>query len=134
LTAIEGESYAPYLEACREHRLVVQSCGNCGKHRWPPRPVCAVCGSLEITWVEVCGEGVLYSWTIVHRAADLRFADRVPYVVGVVALAEDPGIRFLGGVVDTDLEELRADLPVVATFRDSGADGVLPYWRARPES
>jgi len=93
--------------------------------------MCAVCGSLEAAWVEVPGEGMLYSWTVVHRAADPRFAERVPYVVGVVELSVEPTIRFLGGIVDTDPDGLRAGLPVVATFIESNGDGgVLPYWRA----
>jgi uncharacterized OB-fold protein len=54
----------------------------------------------------------------------------VPYVVGVVELSVDPTIRFLGGIVDTDPDGLRAGLPVVATFRESDGDGVRPYWRA----
>jgi len=130
LTELVGDAYAPYREACREHRLVVQACGNCGRRRWPPRPLCAACGSLDIAWVELPPEAKLYSWTVVHRAADPRFVERVPYVVGVVELACDPSIRFLGGIVDTDPEDLRVGLPMVATFSETADDCVLPYWRA----
>ena len=35
----------PFWDACREHRLLIQCCVDCGIHRSPPKPLCARCGS-----------------------------------------------------------------------------------------
>ena len=54
---------------------------------------------------------------MVHRALWEPFADKVPYVTGLVALEEDREVRVVTTLVDWTPEELRVDLPVEAVFR-----------------
>jgi uncharacterized OB-fold protein len=65
------------------------------------------------------GDATLFTWTVVRRAFLPAFADRVPFVTALVALAEDPAVRLCTYLVDVDPDAtLEADTPVRVTFRD----------------
>ena len=68
-------------------------------------------------WTPVSGRGTLFSWAVVRRALVSAFAEKVPYVAGLVALAEDPAVRVVTNLIDCEPEALRAGLPVRAVFR-----------------
>jgi uncharacterized OB-fold protein len=42
----------------------------------------------------------------------------VPFVTALVALEEDPAVRIVAYVIDVAPEELRAGMPLRATFRE----------------
>jgi uncharacterized OB-fold protein len=54
---------------------------------------------------------------VVRRALAPGFADQVPYLTGIVTLAEDPTIRLVTRFVDCEPEDLRVDLPMQVVFR-----------------
>ena len=58
----------PYWDGLQNGRLLLQKCGQCGKIRHYPRPVCDVCYSFEVKWIEASGRGTVHSWTITHHA------------------------------------------------------------------
>jgi uncharacterized OB-fold protein len=68
-------------------------------------------------WTPVSGRGTLFSWAVVRRALVPAFAEKVPFVTGLVALAEDPAVRVVTNVVDCAPEALRAELPLRVVFR-----------------
>ena len=70
-----------------------------------------------LTWAAVSGAGTLFSWATVRRAFLPAFADRVPFVTALVAIAEGPAVRLPTYLVDADPDSLRADEPVKVTFR-----------------
>jgi uncharacterized OB-fold protein len=45
------------------------------------------------------------------------FAEKLPLLTALVALAEDPAVRVVTNLVDCEPEALRAELPVRAVFR-----------------
>jgi len=106
-----------FWEAAQREELVIPRCGACKRFTWYPAPRCAHCDADELTWTRVSGRGTLFSWTLVTRALFKAFADKAPYVTGLVALDEDPAVRLVTTLVDCDPETLRADQPVIATFR-----------------
>ena len=130
-TAADPE-FEPFWDAVGEGRLVVQECGGCGARRWPPRPACARCLSTSTRWTEVHRTGTLYSWVVIHgsRRPDLR--ERVPFTVVVVALDDDPAIRFLGGLTGAGGTKLTIGQPVEVRFEPDGLGTVRPYWQVRP--
>jgi hypothetical protein len=85
---------APFLDALREHRIVLQRCTECGRVRFPPMPGCPWCGATTATQLTVTGEGQVYSWVGVHRALTPGYEGEVPYTIATVALAE--GARVFG--------------------------------------
>jgi len=114
---------APWWEATKDHRLLVQTCTACGTAQHPPRGVCIGCGSTEhLEWREAAGTGVVDSFTVVHRAP--RPGLEVPYVIARVRL--DEGVILLTRLVDRDPEEWRIDDRVRVDWLD------LPDGRALP--
>jgi uncharacterized OB-fold protein len=87
---------APYWEALRDHRIVLQRCTACGKHRFPPMPTCPYCGARGREDVAVAGTGRVYSFVRVHRALTPAMEGETPYAVAVVELDEGP--RMVGRV------------------------------------
>ena len=72
--------------------LKIPRCTHCGTWNWYPLPGCRSCQRTGFEWMAVGPLGVLYSWTRVHRAFT-NFALPVPYVVGLVDMADAPGVR-----------------------------------------
>jgi uncharacterized protein len=118
-----------FWDGAREHRLLMQRCSHCSLYQYPPDIICVSCQSPELTVTEVSGRGTLYSYAVVDRAFHAGFVDRVPYVVGLIELEEQAGLRMLTNIVDTDPKELRVGLPLEVTFEDR-AGTVLPQFRS----
>jgi uncharacterized OB-fold protein len=112
---LNGEFYAH----ARAGQLCFQRCDGCDAWRHPPRRRCPACGSDLYRWEASAGRGRLFSWTVTHHAFDPAFADRVPYVTGLVEMAEGPRVVAL---VDGDRSELRLDRDVVVAFDPSVPD------------
>ena len=117
---------APYWAAAREHRLSLPRCEACGEFHFYPRPICPHCGSPKLAWATVSGDGAVYSFTVVQRAPSPAFADKVPYVVAIVALDEGP--HLMSNLVGCLPDEVRIGRRVRATFLDIGDEVSLPLF------
>ena len=120
-----------FWDGAREGRLLVQRCGACSKLQYPPDVVCVHCQSLDLAPAEVSGRGQVWSYTVVDRVFHAGFADSVPYVVALIELDDQPGLRLLTNVVDASPGQLRVGLPVEVVFEDRG-EIVLPQFRPAP--
>lgn len=89
---------APFWEAARQHRLLVQQCAACGSHQFYPRPFCIACNATDVNWVEAKGTGRVYSMSTVHVPPSPDY--EVPYVVAVVELDEGP--KLMTNIVNGD--------------------------------
>jgi uncharacterized protein len=120
------ELTAPYWDAAREGRLVVQECQSCRQLRHPPLPRCPHCHAADPDWREASGDGTVYTYTVVRHPTHYAFAGQIPYVLALVELAEGP--RLVTALAGVEPGEVRVGLPVRAVFREV-ADGVtLPYF------
>jgi uncharacterized OB-fold protein len=119
----------PFWEAAAEHRLVVPQCTSCGTFRLPPSPFCWNCRSQGVDWVEQSGRGTVYSFTVVWHPLLPDLADSVPYVPAVVSLADAPGVRVVGGMVDVRPSGMRIGLDVELVWRDVREGVTVPNWR-----
>jgi uncharacterized OB-fold protein len=117
----------PFFEGARNGRLVVQKCESCGKLRFPPAQVCAECMSRNLSWVAVSGRGMVYSYTIMHRAYHPAFAAKVPYALVVVELEE--GGKITSNVVGIDPHRLKCGMPVEVIFEKFTDEVVLPKFQ-----
>ncbi|HEX5614967.1 MAG TPA: OB-fold domain-containing protein [Acidimicrobiia bacterium] len=108
---------APYFTAAAAGELRVPRCSRCERFVWYPSATCPRCGATEMPWTRVSGRATLFSWAVVRRAFLPAFADRVPFVSGLVEIVEDPTVRLVGFVVDVEPELLVPDEPVEAVFR-----------------
>ena len=116
---------APYWEALQANRLILKSCGGCGKAHFYPRELCPYCHSDDLAWIDASGRGVIYSFTVCRRPAGPAFADEVPYVVALVDLAEGPRrmSRILG-----DPAAVAIGQEVEVRFERQSEDLVLPIF------
>jgi hypothetical protein len=120
---------APFFEAARQRRLVIQRCRGCGTLRFPARDGCSRCLSRESEWTPVSGRGAVFSYAVMHQVYHPGFADAVPYAVVVVELEE--GARLVSNVVDCALRDLRIGMPVEVVFEDVAPGVTLPKFRPR---
>jgi uncharacterized OB-fold protein len=120
------EYSAAYWRGADEGKLVLPRCAN-GHLSYPPGPACPHCGSFELTPVEVAGDGTIYSFTLVRQSADPVFAADLPYVVALVELDAQPGLRLLTNVVTADPEALDIGTRVEVCFEPRGDRAVTQF-------
>ncbi|MFJ6086321.1 Zn-ribbon domain-containing OB-fold protein [Streptomyces sp. NPDC092369] len=106
----------PYWEAAAQGRLLIRRCTTCVRAHHYPREFCPHCWSEDVTWEPATGRATLYTWSTVHRNDLPPFSARTPYIAAVVDLAEGP--RMMTEIVECGEGELRAGMPLTATFPD----------------
>jgi len=118
----------PFWEGCREHRLRIERCADCGTARFPPAGMCPRCRSSRHEWFTASGRGTVFSWIVVrHPVPKDMYAGEVPYVVALVDLEE--GVRMPTNIVGCEPGAIRAGMPVHVVFEDVSADVTLPRFR-----
>ncbi|MGX6509216.1 Zn-ribbon domain-containing OB-fold protein [Rhodococcus sp. SJ-2] len=126
---LADETTAPYWNAARERRLVVQHCDSCTRYQHLPVDACPSCGTSELSWKDMSGRATLYSYTVMHDAPAPGFADHLPYIVVVAELDEQENLLITTNLVDADPAELRIGLPLEATFEELAPGDVVPQFR-----
>lgn len=121
-----NELTAGFWDAAARHELVVQRCDACATLRHYPEYRCPQCRSDAWSWTPIEGRGIVYSFTITHRAFGAGWVDRVPYAVATLEL--DNGIRMVSDLPADDLDDVAIGAPVEVWFDDSG-DITMPRFR-----
>lgn len=117
----------PYWDGAREGRLMLPHCGACGHRFFMPRYQCPKCWSNDLKWAQASGRGTVHSFSIVRRAALPAFADRVPYVLALIDLAEGP--RMMSHILGENALQAQIGDAVEVCF-EACADGAqLPQFR-----
>ena len=117
----------PYWEGVRRRELLIPRCRSCGARWFPPSTSCPACSGFDYEWAAASGRGEIVTYTVVHRAPGPAFADRTPYVVAIIQLAEGP--RLLTNVVECSPDEVSIGMPVEVTFEEIAADATIPQFR-----
>lgn len=120
---------AGFWASCRERRLRFQACAECGTPRHPPTPVCPVCRSLKITWIEAPADAEVFTYTVVHHASHPAVKERLPYVGAVIVFPALPGVRLVSNVTDCDPASVRIGLPVEVWWDDVGEGQTVPRFK-----
>ncbi len=137
LPDLEDELTKEFFAGAARNELVIPRCTACGAWVWYPEPACPACGG-ELAWTSTSGRARLFSWAVVRRPFLPAFAEMIPFVTALVALEEAPEVRIVTYIVDTDPQELTADLPLEVTFRPLSFPTVpdravaVPMFRPRP--
>jgi uncharacterized protein len=108
--------------------LRIQRCVDCGTHRHPPRPICAVCGSTAGRWATVSGRGEVWAHTTIHPPTLPAFAARTPYGAVVVRLEE--GVFLVGNIVDVPADAATVGMSVTVTMVEVEPGLRLPLFRS----
>jgi uncharacterized OB-fold protein len=104
---------APYWEATREKKLILQYDPKAGRYQFFPRATSIYTGRRNLEWCEVSGKGKVFSFTVVRRARE-PFRGHEPFLIALVTL--DEGVNVMADMVDCGIDEIKTGLPV------------KPYW------
>lgn len=104
----------PFWTAGKHGQLKILRCRSCRHWIHPPSSMCPSCHSLEVGYEATSGRGRILSYTVNHRAwrPDLP----VPYVIAIVELVEQTGLRLTTNLVGCPPEAAAIDLPVKVRF------------------
>jgi uncharacterized OB-fold protein len=133
---LRDDDSGPFWEGTLKGELRMQRCLQCGRLRFPPRPMCPWCRSMESDWPVMSGRGTIWSFVVAHPPLLPAYAALAPYNVVVVALDEDPTIRLVGNVVSSangpinEVEPSAIEIgePVRVVFQKVSQDVALPRW------
>lgn len=123
------ESSRPYWTGGAAGELRIAHCGSCARFIHPPRDVCPECGS-RLGYLAVSGEGTLFTFTIAHQ----QFHPDVPtpFVVALVELDEQRGLRVVTNIVDCDPASLASGMLVRVRFEQHDSLFVPVFAPAEP--
>ena len=120
---------AEFWTAGSDGVLRVLRCADCGAYTHPPLPRCRSCRSDRVTMSAVSGRGVVAGFTVNHQQWLADFPP--PYVIAVVALEEDDGVRLTTNIVGCPADEVRIGLAVRVLFEKAG-DVYVPLFEPDP--
>ena len=103
-----------FWDATREERLVLPWCTACDAPIWYPRDVCPKCLGSALEWREASGRGEVYAVTVEHKPQNPMMADRAPYTVVLIDLAE--GVRMMSSVVGCPPDDVVVGMPVTVAW------------------
>lgn len=115
---------APFFDAAREGRLVLQRCPRDGFFFYP-RSRCPVCLGDDWQWEAVSGRGTIYSYTVDRVGLDPAQQSQLPLVIAAVELEEGP--RMTTRIVGCAPEEVAVGLPVEVRFEDLGRETLIHF-------
>lgn len=119
-----------FWDAATEERLLVQRCGDCGEHVFPPQDLCPYCWDDALEWTEVSGDGHVHTFSTVHVDIHESWGDRVPYTLAFVRLEED--VFLTSVIVECEPGDVEIGMPVEVTFDElPDEDGLFPVFRPR---
>jgi uncharacterized OB-fold protein len=120
-----------YWDAARRHELCILQCSGCGRYVHYPRPDCPSCQGNELRPRKVSGRGTIHSFTITHYVSAPGFEDAVPFVVALVELDEQRGLRLVANIRSCAPTKVRIGMSVEVVFEDATPTVTLPQFRPR---
>ena len=134
ITIVPDFDTAEWWVGTKQHKYLVRQCKTCG-HKWfPPFPACSKCTSMDLTWFEISGKGVLHSYVVVTQPILSAFIEAVPYVVGLIELedcheADGSLVRVAGTLLNAE-QDTAIGLPVEVVFQETKDPNiVIPHWQ-----
>jgi len=112
-----------FWEGLRERKIYATKCQKCGKLHFPPVADCGDCGSSNVTWIELEGEGEIETFTqVVVKPAS--FSNESNYIVAIARLKE--GVRALAWLIGVEREDVKVGMKVKLVTRVT-SDGRVSY-------
>jgi uncharacterized OB-fold protein len=114
-----------------EGELRFLRCDACGWWLHPPAPICPQCLGRALTVTAASGDAVVHTFTVNWQPWYPNLDP--PYVVAIVELPEQEGLRLTTNIVGCAPDDVRIGMPVRVTFEDY--DGVwLPFFEPAERS
>jgi uncharacterized OB-fold protein len=126
---VSNELTKPFWDACNERRLVLQNCTACSRLHYPPTQKCTKCGSGNMVWKEVRGQGHIDVFFVIRDSRVKGFRSAQPINFAVITLDEDPGINFLSNLPGMRPGEVTPGAPVKLIFEQTSNRQMIPEWQ-----
>ena len=112
-----------------EGELRFLRCGACGEWVHPPSPICPRCLSRSLAPEAVSGRGVVHTLTVNHQPWYPGLDP--PYVIAIVELPEQAGLRLTTNLVGVEPGAVRIGMQVRVVF-EHHEDVWLPLFEPVP--
>lgn len=99
--------------------LLIEHCADCSRWVHPAAGECRDCGA-PLVALPVSGQGTVFTYTVNHHPYNPEIP--VPYVIAIVELAEQRGLRVAANIVDCEPDSVMCGMPVKIR-PDKGAGG-----------
>jgi uncharacterized protein len=90
-------------------QLLIEHCGDCARWIHPSSGECRDCGA-PLVARPVSGRGTVFTYTVNYHPYNPDIP--TPYVIALVALAEQSGLRVAANIVDCEPESVTCGMPV----------------------
>jgi uncharacterized OB-fold protein len=114
-----------FWDAADRGEFVGEGCADCGKLRFPPRPMCPHCHSVKRDEVKLSGRGTVYTW--IQPRHPMPFGFKEAPIVATIELAE--GYRLVSNLYGIALEDVKPGLPVEVFFEPTAGNHKVPVFR-----
>ena len=112
--------------------LRFQRCTACRQYQHPPSPICGACLCRELEVEAVSGRAVVHTYTVNHHPWVPGFDP--PYVIAIVELVEQPGLRLTTNLVGVAIDAVEIGMPVRVVFEHREDDIYLPLFEPDPDA
>ncbi|AYJ85110.1 DNA-binding protein (plasmid) [Sphingomonas paeninsulae] len=104
----------PFWAGGERGELMIVHCDACDHAIHPPELICPVCLSRNVTPRAASGTGIIHSYTVNHQAWLPNLP--VPYVLAVVDLDGEPGVRLTAELLDVEPDSVGIGQKVKVSF------------------
>ena len=112
-----------FWQGLKEGKIYATKCQKCGRLHFPPVADCGDCGSSNVKWTELEGEGEIETFTqVVVKPAS--FSNESNYIVAIARLKE--GVRALAWLIGVEREDVKVGMKVRLVPRVT-SDGRASY-------
>ena len=98
-----------FWKGLEEGKVYATKCQKCGFLHFPPVADCGSCGSSELDWMVLSGEGELVTFTQVF-VKPASFSDESSYIVAIAKLNE--GVKVLAWLTGIERENVKLGMKV----------------------
>jgi uncharacterized protein len=111
-------------------QLHIPFCAACTRWIFPPMLQCPECLAPAV-YAPVSGKGRVFTYTVNHHPFNPEVP--VPYLIAIVTLEEQEGLRFTTNIVNCPVESVAIDMPVRLHFEQQG-DVFIPLFEPDPDA
>jgi uncharacterized OB-fold protein len=98
-----------FWKGLKERKIYATKCEKCERLHFPPVADCGNCGSSEVKWIELDGEGEIETFTqVIMKPAS--FAAESTYVVAIARLKE--GVKALAWLIGVKRKNVKIGMKV----------------------
>jgi uncharacterized OB-fold protein len=119
----------PFWTGGAQGQLLILRCRACGRWVHPPAATCPSDGGALVPEA-VSGNGTVFTYTVNRHPYNPAVPP--PYVIAIVELPEQEGLRFMTNVVNVDPESVTIGMPVHVVFEEHG-EIFVPVFEPDPE-